>query len=319
MRTPVTERSARQRTRQWFRGFRERETWAAYAFLSPWLIGFLALTAGPMVVSLALSFTDYDGLRETSGVGWSNYERLLSDPKVARSLGNTMIYAALTVPGTMIVALALATMLSKVGRRSAGIFRTLFYLPEVTPKVAVGVLFLLLFNGQVGLVNGALGLIGIDGPQWSTDSAWVKPGLALMHLWSVGGTVIIYLAALHNVPRDLYEAAELDGVGAWQRFRHITLPMISGALFFTLIVQTINALQSFDEAYTAFYGSAASATYSNDAGLFYVVYLFQQAFQFLHMGYASALAWLLFIVIMVITLVQVRLSRRFVYYEGGDR
>jgi len=131
--------------------------------------------------------------------------------------------------------------------------------------------------------------------------------------------VIIYLAALNNVPRDLYEAAALDGVSAWQRFRHITVPMISHALFFTLIVQTIHALQSFDEAYTAFYGSSASATYSSDAALFYLVYLFQQAFQFLHMGYASAMAWLLFVVIMVITVVQIKVSKRFVYYEGGDR
>jgi multiple sugar transport system permease protein len=219
----------------------------------------------------------------------------------------------------MIVALGLAMLLSRVGRRSAGVFRTLFYLPEITPKVAVGVLFLLLFNGQVGVVNGALGLIGIDGPQWSTDEAWVKPGLVLMNLWSVGGTVIIYLAALNNVPRDLYEAAAIDGASPWQQFRRITLPMISGALFFTLIVQTIAALQTFDEAFTAFYGSAASATYSNDAALFYLIYLFQQAFQFLHMGYASAMAWLLFVIIMVITAIQVKVSKRFVYYEGGDR
>ncbi len=317
MHAPATDRKSR--VRRWARGFRERDTWAAYAFLSPWLIGFCVFMAGPMIISLVLSFTNYDGLRETEGVGWANYEQLLSDPKVRTSLANTMIYAAMSVPGTMIVALALAMMLSKVGQRSAGVFRTLFYLPEVTPKVAVGVLFLLLFNGQVGMVNGALGLIGIDGPQWSTDGAWVKPGLVLMNLWSVGGTVIIYLAALNNVPRDLYEAAELDGVSAWQRFRHITVPMISGALFFTLIVQTIYALQAFDEAYAAFYGSAASATYSNDAALFYLIYLFQQAFQFLHMGYASAMAWLLFIVIMVITAIQIKVSKRFVYYEGGDR
>jgi multiple sugar transport system permease protein len=317
MPAPATDRRAR--ARRWARGFRERETLAAYAFLSPWLIGFLIFMAGPMIISLVLSFTDYDGLRETSDVGWSNYERLLSDPKIRTSLANTMIYAVMSVPGTMIVALALAMLLSRVGRRSAGIFRTLFYLPEVTPKVAVGVLFLLLFNGQVGMVNGVLALVGIDGPQWSTDSSWVKPGLVLMNLWSVGGTVIIYLAALNNVPRDLYEAAELDGVSAWQRFRHITVPMISGALFFTLIVQTISALQTFDEAYTAFYGSAASASYSNDAALFYLIYLFQQAFQFLHMGYASAMAWLLFVVIMIITAIQIRVSRRFVHYEGGDR
>lgn len=301
------------------RRYDKREVLAAYAFLSPWIVGFLLLTAGPMIASLFLSFTDYDGLRETTGVGWNNYERVLDDPKLRTALTNTLIYSALAVPATMVFSLWLATMLSKVGRRSSGVFRTLYYLPEVTPKVAIGVLFLMLFNGQVGIVNAALGLVGIDGPDWSTDGAWVKPGLVLMHLWSVGGTVIIYVAALNNVPRELYEAADLDGVSPWQRFRNVTLPMISGAVFFTLIVLTINALQTFDEAYTAFYGSAASASYSSDSALFYVVYLFQQAFQFLHMGYASAIAWLLFLVIMVVTFFQVRLSRRFVYYEGGDR
>jgi multiple sugar transport system permease protein len=309
----------RSRTRRWLRGFRERDTWAACGFLSPWLIGFMIFMAGPMIISLVLSFTDYDGLRETSNVGLANYRQLLSDPKVAKSLGNTVLFTVMTVPGKMIIALILASLLTRVGRRSSGVFRTLFYLPEVTPKVAVGVLFLLLFNGQVGLVNGALSLVGIDGPQWSTDPAWVKPGLALMSMWSVGGTVVIYLAALNNVPRDLYEAASLDGVSWWQRFRHITIPMISPALFFTLIILTIDALQSFDEAYAAFYGSSASATYSSDAAQFYLVYLFQQAFQFLHMGYASALAWLLFVVIMIITAVQIRVSRRFVHYESGDR
>jgi multiple sugar transport system permease protein len=309
----------RERVRRWRGGFRKRETWAAYAFLSPWIIGFLIFMAGPMIISLVLSFTNYDGLRETEVVGWANFEQLLEDPKVRTSLTNTLIYAVMSVPATMIVSLSLAMLLSRVGRRSAGVFRTLFYLPEITPKVAVGVLFLLLFNGQVGLVNGALGLVGIEGPQWSTDAAWVKPGLVLMNLWSVGGTVIIYLAALNNVPRDLYEAAAIDGASPWQQFRRITLPMISGALFFTLIVQTIAALQAFDEAFTAFYGSVASTTYSNDAALFYLIYLFQQAFQFLHMGYASAMAWLLFAVIMIITVIQVRVSKRFVYYEGGDR
>ncbi|MCT2584337.1 carbohydrate ABC transporter permease [Actinophytocola gossypii] len=311
--------ATRQRKRRPRGKNQRRETLAAFAFLSPWIIGFLVLTAGPMIISLVLSFTNYDGLQETRGVGWDNYEKLLSDPKVRKSLSNTLIYAVMIVPSTMIVSLALASMLSRIGRRSAGVFRTLFYLPEVTPKVAIGVLFLLLFNGQVGMVNWALGLVGIDGPQWSTDEAWVKPGLVLMNLWSVGGTVVIYLAALNNVPRDLYEAADLDGVSRWQRFRHVTVPMISGALFFTLIIQTISALQTFDEAYAAFYGSAASASYSSEAALFYLIYLFQQAFQFLHMGYASAMAWLLFVIIMIITAIQVKVSKRFVYYEGGDR
>jgi multiple sugar transport system permease protein len=206
-------------------------------------------------------------------------------------------------------------VLVRVGERSAGFFRTTFYLPVVTPKVAVGVLFLLLFNGQVGLVNSVLEVFGVQGPEWTTDGPWVKPGLVVMSLWSVGGTVVIYLAALKNVPTELYEAAAIDGASAWRRFRHVTLPMISGALFFTFIVLTIASLQVFDEAYTAFYGTA-SAGYSSDAALFYLIYLFQQAFRFLHMGYASAMAWLLFVVIMVITIIQVRVSRRFVYYEG---
>jgi len=180
----------------------------------------------------------------------------------------------------------------------------------------VGVLFLLLFNGQVGVINEVLGKLGVDGPNWTADGPWIKPGLVLMSAWSLGSTVIIYLAALQDVPRDLYEAAEMDGASAWRRFRAVTVPMISGALFFTLIINTISSLQTFDEVYTAFYGSANQQTYGNDAALFYVVYLFQQAFQFLHMGYASALAWLLFVIIVIITLVQVRLSRRFVYYES---
>ncbi|UQU61980.1 sugar ABC transporter permease [Couchioplanes caeruleus] len=295
---------------------RRREALAAYGFLSPWIIGFLVFMAGPMVASLVLSLTDYDVLTSTQFVGADNYRELFADDRVRRSLANTLIYTVLHVPLTMAVALGLAMLLARAGRRSAGFFRTVFYLPTVTPKVAVGVLFLLLFNGQAGLVNETLARVGIDGPDWTVDGAWIKPGLVLMSAWSLGSTVIIYLAALQNVPRDLHEAAEMDGASPWARFRAVTVPMISGALFFTLIINTISSLQTFDEVYTAFYGSANQQTYGNDAALFYVVYLFQQAFQFLHMGYASALAWLLFLIIVAITLVQVRLSRRFVYYES---
>jgi multiple sugar transport system permease protein len=295
---------------------RRRETAAAYGFLSPWIVGFVVFMAGPMVASFVLSFTDYDALSSTDFVGAANYRDLIADPKVRTSLGNTLFYTLLHVPLTMVVSLALAMVLVRVGRRSSGFFRTIFYLPTVTPKVAVGVLFLLVFNGQVGLVNEGLAHLGIHGPNWTADGPWIKPGLVLMSAWSLGSTVIIYLAALQNVPRDLYEAAEMDGASAWARFRAVTVPMISGALFFTLIINTISGLQTFDEVYTAFYGSSNQQTYGNDAALFYVVYLFQQAFQFLHMGFASALAWLLFVIIVIITLVQVRLSRRFVYYES---
>jgi multiple sugar transport system permease protein len=309
-----TRPSRAERMRAWRAAFRKRETRAAYAFLSPWIIGFVVFTAGPMIASLVLSFTNYDAIGTTHSVGWQNYQQLFSDPTVRTALLNTLIFTVLRVPLGMALALALAMLLLRVGR-AAGFFRTAFYLPVMTPTVAVGILFLLLFNGNVGLINKVLGYVGVTGPSWTTDSLWIKPGLVLISLWSVGSTVVIYLAALRNVPQDLYEAAELDGASPWRRFRSVTLPMISGALFFTLIVNTIAALQTFTEAYTAFYGSGNQASYNSDAALFYVVYLFQQSFQFMHMGYASAMAWLLFLVILAITIVQVRLSKRFVYYE----
>jgi multiple sugar transport system permease protein len=311
-------RDRRERVRRWKTSWRHRDTRAAYAFLSPWIFGFVVLTAGPMIASLVLSFTNYDGIGPTHGVGLQNYEQLFSDPQVATSLTNTLLFTALRVPLSMCVALALAMLLLRVGR-AAGFFRTIFYLPVMTPSVAVGILFLLLFNGNVGLINEVLGFFGIPGPSWTTDGAWVKPGLVLTTSWALGGTVVIYLAALRNVPQDLYEAAELDGAGRWKQFRHVTVPQISAALFFTLVVNTIASLQTFDEAYTAFFGTSNAQTYSHEAALFYVVYLFQQAFQFMHMGYASALSWLLFVLILIITLIQAKVSKRFVYYEGDVR
>jgi multiple sugar transport system permease protein len=287
-------------------------------FLAPWIAGFLVFYAGPMLVSLWLSFTDYDIVNPPEFVGLDNYRQMLADPMVARSLRNTVYYTVLHVPLTMAISLGLALLLNRVGRLS-GFFRTVFYLPVMTPAVAVGILFLLLLNTQDGLVNGFLGWFGIDGPSWTTDPAWVMPGIVLMSLWSLGSTVIIYLAALQNVPRELHEAATVDGAGPWQRFRSVTLPMISGALFFTLIVNTIAALQMFTEVYTMYFGNQSTQQrFDADAATFYVIYLFQQAFQFLHMGYASALAWLLFLIILVITVVQLRMSKRWVYYESEE-
>jgi multiple sugar transport system permease protein len=290
------------------------ETRWAFAFLLPWIIGFIIFTAGPMIASLVFSFTDL-GLRPNFRfIGSTNYERLVADPRVVLALQNTAYYTILHVPLAMGTALLLAMMLLRVGR-AAGFFRTVFYLPTITPLVAVGALWLLLLNGQVGLINAALGVFGISGPNWTTDPNWIKPGLVLMSLWSVGSTAVIYFAALRNVPLELYEAARVDGASAWQQFRNITLPMISGALFFTLIVNTIASLQTFDQVYTMYFGTN-NATAGDRSALFYVVYLFNEAFGSFRMGYASALAWLLFIVIMIITFIQIRLSQRLVYYEG---
>jgi multiple sugar transport system permease protein len=305
----VTRRRVRGR-----RSIDAGDTRAAWLFISPWVIGFLLFTLYPLVYSGYLSFTDYDVINDPHFIGGENYANLLQDDKVMLALRNTFVFTILSVPTKIVLSLFLALLLNRAGR-SAGFFRTAFFLPKMTPPVAIGVLLLLLFNGQSGLINGVLGWFGINGPAWTTDPTWVKPGLVLMSLWTVGASVIILLAALRNVPQELYDAARVDGAGWWRQTRHITVPMISGALFFLLIVDTIAGFQSFTEAYTAYFG-AGNSTYSNDAALFYTIYLFQQAFEFLHMGYASALAMLLFVIIMVVTAVQVRLSRTFVYYES---
>ncbi|MEV5328160.1 carbohydrate ABC transporter permease [Nonomuraea fastidiosa] len=292
------------------------ETRAALLFISPWIVGFLVFTAWPVINSAYLSLTDYDVINDPNYVGFDNYVQLFEDPKVGLALWNTFVFSVLSVPTHLVVALGLALLLNSASK-ATGFFRTAFFLPKMTPPVAIGILLLLLFNGQNGLINAFLGLFGIDGPAWTTDPDWVKPGLVLMNLWTVGSSVVIILAALRGVPQELYDSALVDGAGWWKRLFRITVPMISPTLFFLFIVDTINALQSFTEAYTAFFG-AGNTTYSNDAALFYAIYLFQQAFEFLHMGYASALAWLLFIVIMAITAVQIVVTRRFVHYEGGN-
>ena len=291
------------------------ETRWAFIFLLPWIIGFLVFTAGPMLATAYLSFTDYNVIRAPELIGLENYEDLLRDRRVGQSLWNTLYYTLFNVPGTILLSLLLAMMLLRVGRAS-GLFRTAFYLPNVTPAVAVGTLFLLLLAGN-GLINGMLRSIGLPGPNWLTDPDWVKPGIIIMSLWTLGSTVVIYFAALRNVPVELYEAARIDGANAWKQFRHITLPFISGAIFFTVIVNTIASLQIFAEVFTMFFGERSGP--GQASALFYTIYLFQRAFEDLDFGYASALAWVLFVIILIITIIQVRLSRRFVYYAGDTR
>jgi multiple sugar transport system permease protein len=296
----------------------ERRTFLwAMLFLSPWIVGFLVFTLAPMLWSLWLSFTSYSPLTDKAPfVGLANYERMARDPKVVTALSNTVYFTALFVPLSTVLALLLATLLNRVGGRSAGFFRTAFYLPNITPAVAVGTLFILVLANPDGLVNQALRFFGITGPSWLNDPGWLKNGIVLMMLWSIGGTVVILFAALRNVPAELHEAAQIDGANAFQRFRNVTLPLISGALFFTIIINTINSLQLFSEVYTIF-GGQRQGLVGSDAALFYVMYLFREAFETFRMGYASALAWLLFVIIGIITFIQFRLSKRFVYYENG--
>lgn len=289
------------------------ETRAAYGFLSPWVIGFLGLTLGPVVATFVMSFSDYDVLSSTQWVGTENYRDALDDPHAHAALKNTFFYTALYVPLSIGIALGLALLLQSAGRLK-GVFRTLIYLPVVTPPVATGVLFLQLLNGQTGLINNVLGNFALPTPNWTTDPMWIKPGIVIMSLWSVGSVTLILFAALAEVPAHLREAALVDGAGAWRRFYHITLPMISPAIFFSVVVNTIASLQLFSEVYTMYFG--ATTTPPPEEALFYVVYLFEQAFRDFEMGYAAALSWLLFLIIMAITAVQLAVSRRLVHYRS---
>lgn len=316
------EQQAQGNRRRWFRRgpkpardrYNKREVIAGYLFIAPWIIGFLVFTAGAMIYSLYISFSNYNLATNTARpVGFDNYAELFDDPRVMVSLGNTLFYVVMAVPLEIIFALVLAMLLSRVGR-GAGIFRTLYYLPKMTPAVATAAVFFLLLNGNTGVINEFLRLFGIDGPQWLVDPAWVKPSIVIMTLWTVAGTMVIFLAALKNVPTELYEVASLDGAGSVRKFFSITLPMISGAMFFNVIVLSIAAFQIFDQAYLLFWRDQSNS--SPEASLFYAIYLFQQAFRQFNFGFAAAMAWLLFVIIMIITVIQVKFGNRFVYYEG---
>lgn len=294
--------------------YNRREAIAGYLFISPWIVGFAIFTAGAMIYSLVISFSSYNLATNTAKpIGFANYANLFEDPRVGVALGNTLFYAVMAVPLEIIVALVLAMLLAGI-RRGAGVFRTLYYLPKMTPAVATAAMFFLLLNGNSGAVNQFLRLFGIEGPQWLVDPAWIKPSIVLMTLWAVAGTMVIFLAALKNVPTELYEVAQLDGAGPVRRFFSITLPMISGAMFFNVIVLSIAAFQVFDQAYVLFWRDQSNS--SPEASLFYAIYLFQQAFRQFDFGFAAAMAWLLFVIIMIITVIQVKFGNRFVYYEG---
>lgn len=288
-----------------------------WLFVSPWVLGFLLLTAGPMLYSLYLSFTSASLLSPPEWIGLENYRRMAADPLFYRSLGNTAFYAALGVPLGLLVALGLALLLN-APVRGIGFFRTLFFLPSVTNTVALSLLWLWLLNPEFGLINVALRGIGIDGPLWLQSAAWAKPALVLMSLWTAGGQAVIFLAALQGVPRELTEAAAIDGAGAGRRFFAVTLPMISPALLFNFIMGLVGALQVFTQAFVMTGGvQPGSEGGPNQATLFIVLYVYKQAFQEFNMGYASALAWALFVLIAGGTALAWRLARHRVHYESG--
>ncbi len=289
----------------------EQTLWG-YIFIAPWLIGFVIFALGPIIASFLLSFTRYELITPPEWIGLGNYQTMISGDRLFwTSLYNTIYYTLFSVPLGLIVAFLLALLLNR-GVHGIGIYRTLFYLPVVSSGVAISLLWIWLFNPQFGLINHLLSLVGLPGPGWLVDPAWAKPALILMSLWSVGGTVVIFLAGLQGVPRTLYEAASLDGASPWHQFRHVTVPMMSPVIFFNLIIGMIGSFQVFTQAYVMTGGGPQNAT------LFFVFHLFKQGFGLFRMGYAAAMAWVLFLIILLLTLVQMTLARRWVYYASGE-
>ena len=294
----------------------QKEAWYAYLFLAPWIVGFLIFVAGPMIASLILSFTKYDISNPPAFLGFENFNRAFRlDPQFWPSLKRTFIYAALVVPTSVGGALLVALLVNQ-RLRGTNVFRTVFFLPHLTPVVASIYVWTWLLNPSFGLVNEIIYRVShLQGPGWFGDTTWAIPSLVLVALWgAIGGNLmLIFLAGLQGVPKDLYEVAELDGAGKWDRFWHVTLPMISPTLFFNSILAIIGALQSFTPAFVATNGGPAYAT------TFYALQIYNTAFSFGEMGYACALAWLFFIVLVTFTYVQFRASRRWVYYAGEVR
>lgn len=282
-------------------------------FLLPWTIGFLAFTLYPMVASFMYSFSIYHANQPIEWVGLQNYTDLMKDDLFWQSLLNTLYMVAIGVPLTLLASFFCAVLLNlKV--RGQSIYRVIYFLPSIVPTVASTILWLWILNPQTGILNTLLGHIGIQGPNWMSNPTWSKPGLVLLGMWGMGGTIVIYLSGLQDVPAALLEAAELDGANWWQRLRHITIPMVSPITLFNLITGMISMFQYFAQAYV--YRGSQGLGYPLNSTLFYSVYLYQNAFLWLKMGYASAMAWVLFIIILICTLLLLKVSERFTYYAG---
>ena len=287
-----------------------KRTSQGYWFISLWLIGFLVFTAMPFFASVVLSFTHYTAASSPQWIGLANYETLLfDDPSFWISLANTLTYALVAVPLCVATAFSLALLLN-LEIRGMAVYRTIFFLPHIVPVVASSVVFMWVLNPQIGLINNVLAVVGIDGPAWLQDPAWSMTTLILLSVWGIGGSLVIYLAGLKDVPVSLYEAARIDGANAWQRALHITMPMMTPVIFFNLVIGIIHAFQYFTQAYILTQGGPQEST------MFLALYLFFRAWRYLDLGYASALASIMFIVVAMVTIILFRTQRKWVHY--GD-
>jgi len=289
---------------------RKKQASLALLFLSPWIIGFIVFGIYPMVMSFYYSLCRYDVLRIPQFIGWLNYQELIfDDPYFWQSIWNTLYFTAFRTPLSIIGSLLLAVLVNSA-LRGMRIFRTIYFVPSIVTGVALSVLWMWMLNPQYGLVNNALAFFGIPGPLWLQSPDWSKPAMVLMNLWSIGGgRMLVFLAALQSIPNSLYESVDIDGGGWWHKFYYITIPMLSPVIFLWTILDVIFSLQVFTEAYVMTKGGPLNST------LFYNLYLYFKAFDDYSMGYASAMAWILLIITLLITLIQFRLGKRWVHYN----
>lgn len=293
-----------------------RESVWGLAFISPWILGAVVFTLLPMAASFVISFTDFDPRYPDAvrSVGIDNYMRLVTDPLVLQSLGVTLKFAVVMLPLTLAVSLGLAMLVNHPRLLGRNIFRTLFYMPTQIPIVATTLIWQGVLNLHTGWINYVLGAFGIAGPDWLNSTFWVYPGLSLISLWGTGTMMLIALAGLQSVPTELYEAARIDGAGRWAQFRNVTLPMVSPVLFYNLIIALISTFQYFTQAYVLTNGRGDP----DNATLFFNLNLYREGWRYYDMGYAATLAWLLFVIVMTLTVILFRTRSRWVY-EGAAR
>ena len=285
-----------------------------YLFILPWFIGLILFTVGPMIFSLVLSFSKWDiitGIGSIQFVGLENFINIFKDELFYQSLKVTFIFALVSVPLYQVISILVA-MLLNMRTRGMKFFRLTFFMPSIIPAVAVSMMWMMILNPEYGILNRALSLFGIEGPAWLQDPNYALSALMVMGVWGIGNTIIIYLSGLQGVPEELYEAAQLDGAGVVRKFMNITIPMISPTIFFNLIMGIIGGFQYFTQAFVMTNGGPLNST------LFYNLYLYNKAFVDYEMGYASALSWILFAIIMLFTLIVIRSSSAWVYYNGDD-
>ena len=302
MQQSIPRRNFKKRSLLW------REAVDGWLFITPWLLGFLFFTAGPMIGSAVISFLDWEILTPPTWVGLANFRQMATDPLFGLSLYNTAYYTFIGVPIYLVAALLMALVLN-LHLRGITFYRTIFFLPSLTPAVANALLWVWIFSPDFGLANYFLQAVGLPPQKWLFDVNLAKPSLILMGLWGIGSQMIIFLAGLQGISQTLYEAASIDGANEWRRFWSITLPMLSPTLFFNLVIGIIGSFQVFTTAYIATQGGPQNAT------LFYVLYLWRNGFDYFKMGYASALAWVLLLIVLALTMLQFGLARRLVYYE----